>query len=80
MNQKFTQTPLYKHHCANCTYLGDWEYKGQRHDLYHCPQLGIPTVIARYGDEGPAYTSGMSSPYPALVEARRRAIERGLPV
>jgi hypothetical protein len=24
-------------------------------DLYHCEQGALPTIIARYGDDGPAY-------------------------
>jgi hypothetical protein len=49
--------PLFKHVCSACTYLG--AFKGQ--DLYYCPQGGgtIPTIISRYGDGGPDYTSGL---------------------
>ena len=68
----------FKHDCPHCTSLG--EFNG--HDLYHCRQIGIPTVIARYGDEGKEYTSGMglADGVPELTEAKTRAIKAGLPV
>jgi hypothetical protein len=59
MNNKSNEKPQFKHDCSNCTFLGrhrdDYEY-----DLYHCMQGGsLPTVIARYGDYGPDYLSGI---------------------
>ncbi len=77
------QDPFYEHDCKSCVFLGGLidivdQY---RYDLYFCPQVSltnIPTVIARFGSEGPHYTSGMGSPYPALIEARKRAINKGL--
>ena len=51
----------------------DDEY-GIYYDLYYCSQdCDLPIVLARYGDDGREYASGWFSPYPALVEARRRA-------
>lgn len=47
--------PTYIHDCRCCTYLG--KHNGM--DLYYCPQGGFPTVIARYGNDGPDYLSGM---------------------
>jgi hypothetical protein len=35
-------------------FIGHWE--GQ--DIYWCPQSGIPTIVARWGDDGPQYQSG----------------------
>jgi hypothetical protein len=69
--------PRYQHDCTACTYLG--QYK--EFDLYFCPQGGnIPTVIARYGNDGPEYQSGLvpASVLPELAEARKRAITAGL--
>jgi hypothetical protein len=66
------QPPRYPHNCQDCTYLGRLD----KYDLYHCPQHGLPTVIACYGAEG-AYKSGMSFAKgidPELSEARRRAL------
>lgn len=62
---------LYQHDCSRCSFLGQHE----GHDLYFCEQGGLlPTVIARYGSDGPDYTSGLGwFNIPALVEAERRA-------
>ena len=60
------------------TFLGSFE----GHDLYFDPQeaMGIPTVIARFGPDGPDYKSGMAfaGHDPHLTEAKRRAMEKGL--
>jgi hypothetical protein len=52
----------------------------EAHDLYHCKQGGMPTVIARYGDDGPDYMSGMAlaDGNSIIFEARERAIAKGL--
>jgi hypothetical protein len=67
-------SPRYAHSCRHCTFLGCFE----EYDLYFCPQTGYPTLLARFGNNGPAYTSGLSSRTPALVEARTRARDCGL--
>jgi hypothetical protein len=66
--------PWYKHDCTNCTFLGQFE----EYDLYYCPQGNIPTVIARFSDDGPDYTSGLNSRLPCLQAAQMLAIEKGL--
>ena len=68
-------TPTYLHDCPQCVFLG--RHNGQ--DLYFCDQT-IPTVVARFGDEGSEYTSSMEmvEHYPELKAALRLAIERGL--
>lgn len=65
--------PTYRHDCVACTFLGC--FRG--HDLYYCEQHGLPTVIARYGDEGSAYTSGMAlaDVDPILAEAKARSAQ-----
>ena len=72
------EKPLYVHDCAQCTFLGRFDWTGDTYDLYFCPQVEFPTVVARYGDEGWEYTSGMRSDHPALAEARARAEKAGL--
>lgn len=70
---------LFVHDCKNCTPLG--QHDG--HDLYHCLQGGdMPTLIARYGNHGEQYTSGLAfaDRDPCLAEAKRRAVAAGLPV
>jgi len=62
--------PQFVHDCPDCTFLGCHD----KFDLYHCRQHGIPTVIARYGSDGPEYISGMNVKHPALIEAKKRAM------
>ena len=65
----------YAHDCAECIPLGQMG----DHDLYFCSQ-GRPTVIARYGDDGPEYRSGICFTYidPELARAYALAVDRGL--
>ena len=45
----------FEHDCDACVFIG--HYAG--HDIYRCPQGGIvPTIVARFGDDGPDYHSG----------------------
>ena len=63
--------PRYEHDCDTCQFLGT--YSG--FDLYYHAEPR-ETVIARWSDYGPDYTSGMTLSYgthSALTEARRRA-------
>ena len=77
--------PRYKHDCAACTFLGA---HGDV-DLYHCPQHGLPTLIARRSSNPSDYTSFMADRvrnearelvWTGLVEAYRRAFARRLPL
>ncbi len=67
---------LYEHDCHNCVFLGVF----QSHDLYYCNSSN-PTVIARFGIDGD-YCSGLNfakpGGIPVLVEAKKRAIKKGL--
>jgi hypothetical protein len=78
---------LFKHDCVvglnKCIFLGQYHHAEADnyfgiYDLYFCTQGGrLPTVIARYGDAGPEYFSGLyGTENPALLEARRRALEK----
>jgi hypothetical protein len=68
--------PQFTHDCDRCVFLGRY----QECDLYFCKGVGFPTVLARWGSEGPEYTSGLGLAHAdhRLGEAKRRAIERGL--
>lgn len=70
--------PRYTHDCVDCEFLGEWK----EYDLYFCTQGGVrATVIGRYGNEGPDYSSGLfcaDERMPELAEAKKRAQERGL--
>lgn len=67
----------FKHDCDCCVYLGAFD----EHDLYYCTQGGlIPTIIARFGDKGPHYISGMSfvDVNKHITEGFKRATSLGL--
>ncbi len=70
-------TPRYDHDCPCCIFLG----KEEQYDLYYCRQMGMPTVIARFGPDGD-YLSGMSfavdGSVPVLTTALYRAIHNKL--
>ncbi len=65
------ETPKFKHDCKHCKFLGSHD----GYDLYFCDT----TVVARFGNEDPQYTSGMpfAKPGHILFEAKKRAIELG---
>ena len=69
------ELPRYKHDCEDCIFLGHFE----EYDLYYCPDDNpvLTTVIARYGDIGDQYMSGLSSSCSPLMEAKGRARKRG---
>lgn len=81
-------SPLFEHDCTCCTFLGTFDER----DLYHHGGSFETTLIARWSSDGPDYTSGMvfAAPFlsaatdkvvpgnPWLVEAKRRALEKGL--
>lgn len=61
-------TPKYQHDCQQCEFLGHFF----DHDVYVCSNLSR-SVIARYGDDGPEYTSGPAREWIAqLNETERR--------
>lgn len=48
--------PKFKHDCQDCIFLG----RHNDHDLYFCKQGGNrDTVIARFGNHGSNYASGL---------------------
>lgn len=69
----------FKHDCQRCCFLGRYEFDGLKYDLYSCYGFGGRLeVIARYGDKGWEYASGIEfadQPGP-LMEALRRHKER----
>lgn len=76
--------PLYEHDSECCTYLGrhlqeEGPYRGL-YDLYYCPQMGRPTILARWSSSGPDYYSGLEfrGTNPILGEAFLRALEHDL--
>jgi len=73
--------PKYAHNCDRCEFLGGWTSpEGTTYDLYYCPQLpGLPTILARWGNDGPDYLSGVycAGGNPPLREAFIRAQAKG---
>lgn len=56
--------PIFQHDCKKCTFVGTFEFvtcfhnHHKQEDVYICPQLGkLWTMIWRYGDKDPDYTS-----------------------
>jgi hypothetical protein len=76
------ETPQFRHDCKGCVFLGRFRAPpAHAVDLYFCQQCDrMATVIARYGNEGLEYQSGLAfaEVIPELGEAKRRAVERGL--
>jgi hypothetical protein len=70
--------PQFSHDCPQCKFLG---ISSDGKDLYFCPK-GLTTLIARYGDGGPRYVSGIAfaDTVPALGEAKKLAIDAGLTI
>ncbi len=76
--------PQYIHDCGRCIFLGAYrDLSGVEYDLYVCKRSfsvsGSGTIIARFGNEGPHYTSGLpfigqSSP---LTAAAKLALAAG---
>lgn len=74
MNDVGIGQPQWHHDCQQCAFLG--RYGG--FDLYHCPQGGRPTVVARFGNHNEEFLSGLPARPQALREAQRRSEDRGL--
>lgn len=70
-------TPQFEHDWDCCQFLGRYQHRGIDYDLYFCTEANPPTPIARHGNEGPEYRSGMVfaelGTDPVLVEALKRA-------
>ncbi len=73
LNGEFEST-RFEHDCERCAFLGQFK----EYDLYFCPQNGIPTIVARWGNGGPEYTSGQWSKLPAIKKGIELAKEAGL--
>lgn len=82
---KNMSTPKFTHDCQKCVFLGNYKWRKEDYDLYFCATE--PTVIARYGNEGPEYKSGLIFGKLAIADndmenplgvALRLAIKKGL--
>lgn len=65
-NLNLSNKSLFYHNCKKCCFLGTFD----GNDLYFCSygNMGIPTVIARYGEDPRDYWSGMAFGKMTLTE------------
>jgi hypothetical protein len=70
------EKPRFDHDCGTCIYLGETTVDGTTFDLYFCMKGPGKTLIARYGNAGHEYLSGLllADHVSPLCEARRRAV------
>src|SRR6185369_13027934 len=94
MEETRMETPLFKHHCKYCIFLGTFgPEEGVNHDLYFCPSPGDRgggQVVSRWGEDseetdgfllGSLRSEGgerMLEVFPAIREALSRAEAGGL--
>jgi hypothetical protein len=75
------EQPTYLHTCDTCTFLGAYQHLDEVHDLYLCERF---LVVVRSDDPEDTFGILASAPnesrstFPSIVEAQRRAKERGL--
>ena len=72
---------MFTHDCKRCVFLGHYLTASDRYDLYYCGNNDrLPTFVARYGNDGPEYTSGifLAPPDHPITVARKMAERRGL--
>ncbi len=55
--EKAMTMPVYKHDCSECEFVATVRWHGQTIDVYRCEQGTMPTWVARFGNDGPDYTS-----------------------
>ena len=73
---------LFEHDCDNCQFLGQHTNIHGTYDLYICPNE--PTIVARWGNHGSEYHSGIefvdrNSALAAAWEAARNQDRERLP-
>lgn len=78
-----TEEPRYVHDCDKCVFLGQYRCTQTKHEArYHNYDLYVcgDNVVARYGNEGPAYSSGIEfvGTINPLTEAHKRATAMGI--
>ena len=70
--------PRFTHDCENCLFLGTYSAGNRYYDLYYHPSRGVcdkgidSTVIARYGEEGYNYSSGLLSAQQTLKNMKEQ--------
>lgn len=72
--------PWFQHDCRACRFIGGTSLMGQHYDLYFCDTPTEPNLLARRGNAGGEYVSGLSAVVnePALALALAKAIHLGI--
>jgi hypothetical protein len=66
--------PIFQHDCNNCRFQGTGKHKGRIVDVYLCTTEYGRTLVLRYSDEGPDYSSGMLFECTGLTEIDKIAL------
>jgi len=72
---------LFKHDCDKCIFLYRTEKEDydELYDIYFCNQnSSIDTIIARYGNEGADYISGIESRMSVIIQGKEFSKKLGL--
>jgi hypothetical protein len=73
------ETRQFKHKCRHCRFLGRYEFRERKYDLYFCANQ----LVSRYGDDADDYDGfhvsmmeiwdwRMDQNFPGIAEAHRR--------
>ena len=77
MSYNYSKLANYEHDCPHCIFLGAFESEERMFDLYYHDMDNNRTVLARYGNDGQDYESGLQMAtkdgVPYLYEARLRS-------
>jgi hypothetical protein len=72
---------VFQHDCCECLFLGTTDDpRGRSYDLYVCAKASTaqtlgPSLIARYGNEGPEY---ISMPWKLVAQTKPRDLPEGI--
>jgi len=70
--------PKYIHDCTNCKFLGNGTYCEKPVDWYICEGPERRTIIARYSDIGPDYSSTIIGGCTDITNLEMAALAQGL--
>ena len=70
--------PKYIHDCTNCKFLGNGAYCEKPVDWYICEGPERRTIIARYSDIGPDYSSTIIGGCTDITNLEMAALAQGL--
>jgi hypothetical protein len=59
--------PLFEHDCTVCTFIGTFEYLGEKLDAWKSCEASSDDYIARYGSDGDYITVGICNPMHKVI-------------